>query len=146
MLRSLRPGTDLKKAGRLTFEVTPPTAEDSYGGWWVSVYDEAELDSSRASPTELEDITVAKKDVAASEAGPAAGGSPNPLVGAAPGQTPTGGASPTPGPGAWTADDLKAARPGGGSGDRVYVHGYTRKDGTYVHPHTRSAPSGGRRK
>jgi hypothetical protein len=32
--------------------------------------------------------------------------------------------------------------PGGGSG-RVYVHGYTRADGTYVAPHTRAAPGHG---
>ncbi len=35
---------------------------------------------------------------------------------------------------------------GGCSGScDVHVRGYTRKDGTYVHPHTRSRPGGGRR-
>jgi len=30
--------------------------------------------------------------------------------------------------------------PSSSSGSRVYVRGYTRKDGTYVRPHTRSSP------
>jgi hypothetical protein len=38
---------------------------------------------------------------------------------------------------AWTADTLAGGK---GSGDDVGVKGYTRKDGTYVAPHTRSAP------
>lgn len=32
------------------------------------------------------------------------------------------------------------ASPSGGGGGVVHVRGYTRKDGTYVQPHTRSAP------
>jgi hypothetical protein len=39
---------------------------------------------------------------------------------------------------AWTADALAGGRKG--SGGDVGVKGYTRKDGTYVAPHTRSAP------
>ena len=39
---------------------------------------------------------------------------------------------------AWTADTFAGGKKGGG-GD-VGVKGYTRKDGTYVAPHTRSAP------
>lgn len=37
----------------LTFEITPETAPDAYGRWWVSVYDTRLLDASRASETEL---------------------------------------------------------------------------------------------
>src|SRR5262249_48672303 len=44
---------DSRKVGGMTLEVTPPTAEDAYGGWWVSVYDEEELDRSRATPPEV---------------------------------------------------------------------------------------------
>lgn len=32
----------------------------------------------------------------------------------------------------------------GGSGGSVYVNGYYRRDGTYVHPYTRAAPGSGR--
>jgi hypothetical protein len=39
---------------------------------------------------------------------------------------------------AWTADAFAGGRKG--SGGDVGVKGYTRKDGTYVAPHTRSAP------
>jgi hypothetical protein len=121
LLRMLDLAADLQESRGLRFEVTPPTAEDAYGGWWVSVYDEAGLDRSRATPTELAGITVARKDVKPSGPSPAAGD-----------DIP------------WTADDLKAARPAATpSGDRVYVHAYTRKDGTYVQGHTRSAPGGG---
>ena len=42
--------------GSLTFEVTPETAPDAYGRWWVSVYDTKLLDASRASEPELKGI------------------------------------------------------------------------------------------
>ncbi|MFO0824481.1 MAG: hypothetical protein U0792_15415 [Gemmataceae bacterium] len=123
-LGTLRSTEDVKKSEGLTFEVTPPTAEDAYGGWWVSVYDEAELDRSRASPPELAAITVAKKDVKDAK-------------------------QPPPGANSWTANDLVDSRVvGGPTGGRVYVHSYTRKDGTFVQGHTRSAPysGGGKRR
>lgn len=41
----------------LTFEITPPTADDAYGGWWMSIYGEAALDKARAKPEELAEIT-----------------------------------------------------------------------------------------
>lgn len=47
----------LERAG-LTFEVTPPTADESYGGWWISIYDAAAIDKARASDAELKTISV----------------------------------------------------------------------------------------
>ena len=47
----------LERAG-LTFEVTPPTAEDGYGGWWISIYDAAAIDRARASDAEMKTIAV----------------------------------------------------------------------------------------
>jgi len=47
----------LERAG-LTFEVTPPTGEGSYGGWWISIYDEAAINKARASDAELKTIAV----------------------------------------------------------------------------------------
>jgi len=44
----------------LTFEITPETAPDAYGRWWVSVYDLKALDGSRASETELKSIAGPK--------------------------------------------------------------------------------------
>ncbi|HEX7897632.1 MAG TPA: hypothetical protein VF950_07710 [Planctomycetota bacterium] len=42
----------------LTFEITPETAADAYGGWWVSVYDLKALDASRASAAEMKEVAV----------------------------------------------------------------------------------------
>jgi hypothetical protein len=47
----------------LTVEVTPETAEDSYGGWWVSAYQVNALDLARASDVELQQIVVQRKEV-----------------------------------------------------------------------------------
>ncbi len=77
---------DLKTRDELTFEITPPTAEDAYKGWWISVYSEQKLNLARASGEELQQITVTKAD-AVSEAGQSNN------------------------PSAWSADELKLARP-----------------------------------
>jgi hypothetical protein len=61
-LDSLKLEQDLKTNDGFTFEITPPTAEDSYGGWWVSVYSEQKLNLSRASESELKNISVTKLD------------------------------------------------------------------------------------
>lgn len=116
-LRQLNLDQDSTTRAGLTFEVTPPTAPDAYGGWWVSVYDEARLDLARTSGAELERM-VEKKDA---------------IKVFTNADIATASAPPS-----WTAADLPAAR---ASGDRVYVKAYHRKDGTYVPAHTRSKPS-----
>lgn len=50
---------DVKVSDGITFEITPPSAEDAYLGWWASAYSEAELNQSRASNEELKQITTA---------------------------------------------------------------------------------------
>jgi len=134
---SVEKGKNLRNG--LTLEVTPPSDPDAYGGWWVSVYSEQALDSMRASDKEMESITVAGDSLKSKRSRSV---SPESL-------------------GDWSSEDLQYARPprtsqsggsvySGGStgkshgGGSVYVSGYTRKDGTYVRPHTRSAPHGGR--
>lgn len=120
----------------LTIEVTPPTAEDAYGGWWVSLYYTNLLDEARASDTELAAITVLT---------PAPDKGTLTKVDKQPKTPPakTGAAEPTTG---WSDDDLRKARQPAASsgttssGGRVYVRGYYRKDGTYVQAHTRSRP------
>jgi hypothetical protein len=118
---------DLTVFKDLTFEITPPTAEDAYGGWWVSVYSEPALNSVRASDSELKAITVPKSALATTgNSAPAAAVAQPDLLEQ------------------FNADDLRYARPtksSDHSGGSVYVRGYTRKDGTYVHSYTRSAPN-----
>ena len=48
---------DLRKRDGMTFETTFPDESDSYGGWWISVYDENALTNARASGAELLAIT-----------------------------------------------------------------------------------------
>lgn len=42
----------------LTFEVTPATDDDSFGGWWISIYDERALDRARYSDADLKRFTT----------------------------------------------------------------------------------------
>jgi hypothetical protein len=55
-------GLDLAKGkatrGGLTLEITPETAPDAYGGWWVSAYDARALEAARAGDAELKDLSV----------------------------------------------------------------------------------------
>jgi hypothetical protein len=147
-IRALDRQKDLRTRDGLAFEITPPSAEDAYTGWWVSVYSEQGLNRARASNEELKQIAVPKAAVGQGKV-----------------------------PSDWSADEIKLARqtlpvtsptpeaqrsaaqsagqadwPGtathtGGYGSRstgggsVYVRAYYRKDGTYVHSHTRGAPS-----
>jgi hypothetical protein len=60
VLRNLSHEKDLKVRNGITFEITPPTDEDAYQGWWISVFSEKKLNQSRASEKELRDITIAK--------------------------------------------------------------------------------------
>jgi hypothetical protein len=124
-VRGLKIAKDLIVRNDLTFEITPSTAEDAYGGWWVSVYGEAGLDKVRASDKELRAITVSKESVAEKKT---AATKPVSNDDAQLGQ--------------WNGDDLRYARSSNGksTGGSVYVRGYTRKDGTYVQSHTRSSP------
>ncbi len=46
-----------------TFEITPETAPDAYGGWWVSVYDTAAIEKARASQEELDKITATREEM-----------------------------------------------------------------------------------
>jgi hypothetical protein len=123
---AMKKDKDLVKRDPLTFEITPATADDAYGGWWISVYNEKMLGLTRASEKELAAITTER-------------------------QRASGAASPTPPVrraeedwNSWRPSDFQYARAptaassGTSGGGRVYVHGYTRKDGTYVHGHTRS--------
>lgn len=53
---------DYKLRDGLTFEITQPTEPDAYGGWWISVYSEQQLNQARASDSEMKQISMAKAD------------------------------------------------------------------------------------
>jgi len=57
-LQGLNLQKDLLTANNMTFEITPPYAEDAYMGWWVSIYSQTEMERARASDAELAKITV----------------------------------------------------------------------------------------
>ncbi len=106
------------KAG-MVFEVTSPRDPDSYGGWWISVYDEQLLDRQRATVAELASITMPRHPV------------PAPITPTAVGvhSKPT-----SPSLFHWKDQDLKKARPQANPADagRIYKRGVYRKDGVYV--------------
>lgn len=41
----------------LTFEITPSTAEDAYGAWWISIYDLEALDRARVSNADMKVVS-----------------------------------------------------------------------------------------
>lgn len=62
-LRTLDLAKDKKVREGLTFEVTPETAEDAYGGWWISVYDEALVAKQRATEEEMQAIAMTREEM-----------------------------------------------------------------------------------
>lgn len=49
---------DLKTAGDLTFETTPPNAPDAFGAWWISLYNKKALDSIRLTDAQYASLTL----------------------------------------------------------------------------------------
>lgn len=154
IVRVMRQDKDSVVRDGLTMEVTPPDAPDAYEGWWISIYDEKALDASRASDAEMKEITTPRTIVAA----PIASAQTTPpkqqsivpqsvLEGrdvatlhaaklAADRAKQTSGS-----PGvddSWSSTEMSRSRaPSSGSGGSVYVRGYYRKNGTYVHSYSR---------
>jgi hypothetical protein len=62
-LRSLSFAQDRQERARLVFEVTPETAEDAYGGWWITVYDAKALEDARLSEEDLKEASRAEEDL-----------------------------------------------------------------------------------
>jgi hypothetical protein len=127
----------------LTFEITPPNDPDAYQGWWISVYDEAKINTSRASEEEMKRISVSKLELSR-QAQVIASWTKEDADKARPYYPPTTQATSTP-PGNSSSTTASYVRPASASssysgGGRVYVREYWRKDGTYVQAHTRSAP------
>lgn len=108
VLGSLKIDADRKTRNGWTFEITPPTAPDAYGGWWVSIYDEKALDKARATPEELKKITTTRDAAGASDA-------PFELDAATSGR--------------WSKEDLALARKGS---DTFFAPAFSNKNGAYV--------------
>ena len=135
-VKNAKRNKDLLEIKEWTIEVSPPEGSDSYGGWWVSVYSEKVLNSQRASAQEMANVSVARSQLTDSADG-TSGWSSQDLRFARP-QVATAVARPVP-PVRQVAPVMRSAPvpPASSSSGRVYVSGYTRKDGTYVHAHTR---------
>jgi hypothetical protein len=145
IVRAMNTTKDLVTRNDLSIEITPPTDPDAYGGWWVSVYDEKELDAARASDAELKQITVAKATPAPPPPAPKPVSTPQPITPfmPAPQSTPAQSSAASD---AWTPSDMRYARSSSSSssgGGDVYVRGYYRSNGTYVNSYTRSSPGFG---
>jgi hypothetical protein len=143
-LKTLSKAKDSTKVGDWTIEITPPTDEDAYGGWWISIYSEPIVDKSRAGAEEMKAITMDRQS-ASKQAADEKSRTETMLAMA---QARDGGGIITDNSDNWTTTEIGRARKSSdGGGGTVYVRSYTRKDGTFVHSHTRSAPGshGGRR-
>jgi hypothetical protein len=103
----------------LTFEVTPSTAEDAYGGWWISIYDAKLVEQQRATDKELPQITIERREIVLKrpddKADKKADKKQSDVL-------------------RWTVKEVKAARPDASGPDqgRVYLRGVHRKDGKWV--------------
>ncbi|HXC34357.1 MAG TPA: hypothetical protein VNV43_00680 [Candidatus Acidoferrales bacterium] len=117
---------DLEKNKGMTFETTFPDEPDAYGGWWVSVYDESALAKARASGAELLSITQPRVAPSQQQA----------VISTWQSNSTTRDPSSN-----WSANEMSDSGNSGYSGDRVYVRGYYRRDGTYVHSYTRRYPA-----
>lgn len=53
----------IAKAGSFVAEVTPTTAEDAFGAWWFSIYDEKRLEDVRLSDVAYAAMTLPAGDV-----------------------------------------------------------------------------------
>ncbi len=114
VLALLKLEVDKETRKGLTFEVTPPTAPDAYGGWWISIYDEKALDGARATPEELKALTTTRDDVKKQS-------TPGNVDAISAGQ--------------WSAEDLANARKAKDVAEEkqaVYSPTFTKKDGKYV--------------
>ncbi len=124
----------------LTFEVTPETAEDAYGGWWVSVYDEALVEKQRATELEMAEIAASREELrqmeekrkAAARAEAEERRKSESAVTKPPESRPE-----SYDPYAWDEGDLARARrrsKGKKYSEHVYLRGYGRGTGGYIGP------------
>jgi hypothetical protein len=135
---------DVETNGDLTFDTLLPGEMGSYGGWWISVYNQDALAHARASDAELAGLALPR----VATAQPMSIGSPAPAItnnivvietNPAPVATTQSGqitsyGTYTPADG-WTAEELANAHPATATpvnnSDMVYPRTYDHKDGAY---------------
>ncbi len=138
VVRGLARAQDKKERDGLTFEVTPETAEDAYGGWWISVYDVKALDAARATEEELKRITqdedeIEKEELLAEAERKLAAKKPDPKELRVLNQPPPRTYQET--VYLWKKPQVQQARPVRKQGiRRVYIRGYHRPGGLYSRP------------
>lgn len=149
VVKKLERKQDIVEKGKFICEITPSTAFDAYGGWWISVYDISKVNAARASKAELAEICEPVIPRSISKFNPNDSLWSNdekqqarviqPIYTAPVVQT-----SYEPLPRTPSVSSGASYRPSSSyhpsSSGRVYVRGYTRKNGTYVQSHTRSSP------
>jgi len=47
-----------KRAGKFIFKIKPPTESDSFGAWWISIYDPERLAKARLNDAEYQKLTL----------------------------------------------------------------------------------------
>jgi hypothetical protein len=62
-LRSIGLAEGKKPREGFVFEVTPPSAPDASGAWWVTVSDSAALEKARATQEEIDRITATREEM-----------------------------------------------------------------------------------
>lgn len=62
-LKALSLRGDRKDLGHLVLEVTPPGAPQSFGAWWMTVWNPKKLAEARVHPEELEEATSALNEL-----------------------------------------------------------------------------------
>lgn len=130
-MRALQFGTNVRSefADGMTIETTPPTAEDAYGAWWFSLELTHHVAGAAATAVELDAIVTPANRWGQTPSTNSNGLSTPPLVSET---LPASGYSAAP----LNTGTYSSYRPPT-SGGRVFVNGYTRKNGTYVHSYSR---------
>ena len=94
----------IQTAGDITIEITPKSAPDAYGAWWISLYNRKSLDSVRMRPADYDRLTRRPSEVIDKNGRVIASG--------------------------WSKDDLKKSKHVGRLGDNAHVilRGFYRDD------------------
>lgn len=60
---SLNLKQDEKRSGKFIFKIMPPSEPDSFGGWWISIYDPKRLQQARISDAKYQKITLPSHEI-----------------------------------------------------------------------------------
>lgn len=54
---------DEKRVGKFIFKIKPPSESDSFGAWWISIYDPVRLAKARLSDAEYQKLTLPSYEI-----------------------------------------------------------------------------------